>query len=105
MKIDVALTTSDFDSIPDHARALEALGYDGVYTFEGSHDPFFPLLLTAEHTERVELTTAVAIAFARSPMTLAGVAYDLQVASHGRFTLGLGTQIRPHIEKRFSMPW
>ncbi|HEX5096413.1 MAG TPA: TIGR03617 family F420-dependent LLM class oxidoreductase, partial [Acidimicrobiia bacterium] len=65
----------------------------------------FPLLLAGEHTERLELTTAVAIAFARNPMTLAGTAYDLQLASKGRFNLGLGTQIKPHIEKRFSMPW
>ena len=65
----------------------------------------FPLLLAAEHTERVQLTTAVVIAFARNPMTLAQSAYDLQLASRGRFNLGLGTQIKPHIEKRFSMQW
>jgi probable F420-dependent oxidoreductase len=76
-----------------------------VFSFEGTHDPFFPLLFAAEHTERLQLTTAVAIAFARNPMTLAQTAYDLQLASHGRFRLGLGTQIKPHIEKRFSMPW
>ena len=105
MKIDAALTTTDLASVPEHARALEAVGYDGIFSFEGPHDPFFPLLLAAEHTERLELTTAVAIAFARSPMTLANLAYDLQLASQGRFNLGLGTQIKPHIEKRFSMPW
>ena len=105
MKIDAALTTSDLASVPEHARALEAVGYDGIFSFEGPHDPFFPLLLAAEHTQRLELTTAVAIAFARSPMTLANMAYDLQLASQGRFNLGLGTQIKPHIEKRFSMPW
>ncbi len=105
MKIDAALTTTDLAAVPEHARALEAVGYDGIFSFEGPHDPFFPLLLAAEHTERLELTTAVAIAFARSPMTLANMAYDLQLASRGRFNLGLGTQIKPHIEKRFSMPW
>jgi probable F420-dependent oxidoreductase len=105
VKIDAALTTTNLDDVAGHAQRLEALGYDGIFTFEGPHDPFFPLLLASEHTERLELTTAVAIAFARSPMTLANVGYDLQLASHGRFTLGLGTQIKPHIEKRFSMPW
>lgn len=105
MKVDAALTISDLKGVPEAARRLEALGYDGIYSFEGPHEPFFPLLLAAEHTERLELTTAVAIAFARSPMTLAATAYDLQLASDGRFNLGLGTQIKPHIEKRFSMPW
>jgi probable F420-dependent oxidoreductase len=105
MKIEAALTTTDLAAVGAHARELEALGYDGVSSFEGPHDPFLPLLLAAEHTERLELTTAVAIAFARNPMTLANLAYDLQLASKGRFNLGLGTQIKPHIEKRYSMPW
>ena len=105
MKIEAALTTTDLHAVPEHARRLEALGYDGIYSFEGPHDPFFPLLLAGEHSEHLELTTAVAIAFARSPMTLANLSYDLQLASRGRFNLGLGTQIKPHIEKRFSMPW
>ena len=105
MQIDAALTITDLNAVPGAAAGIEAAGYDGVFSFEGQHDPFFPLLLAAEHTERVQLTTAVAIAFARNPMTLAQMAYDLQLASHGRFRLGLGTQIKPHIEKRFSMPW
>src|SRR5476649_3101544 len=105
MLVDAALTTTDLHSVPDAARGIEAAGYDGIYSFEGAHDGFFPLLLAAEHTERVQLTTAVVIAFARNPMTLAHTAYDLHLASHGRFRLGLGTQIKPHIEKRFSMPW
>src|SRR5262249_46314655 len=91
--------------VPEAARTIEAAGYDGIYSFESAHDGFFPLLLAAEHTQRVQLTTAVAIAFARNPMTLAQAAYDLNLASRGRFNLGMGTQIRPHIEKRFSMPW
>lgn len=105
MKVDGALVDADLASIPARARALEAAGYDGAYTFEGPHDPFFPLLLAAEHTERLELATAIAVAFARSPMTLANIGYDLQLASRGRFILGLGSQIKPHIEKRYSMPW
>jgi probable F420-dependent oxidoreductase len=105
MLVDAALTTTDLHAVPDAARGIETAGYDGIYSFEGAHDGFFPLLLAAEHTERVQLTTAVVIAFARNPMTLAQSAYDLQLASRGRFNLGLGTQIKPHIEKRFSMPW
>jgi len=105
MYVDSGLTTTDLHAVPDAARAIEHAGYDGIFSFEGPHDGFFPLLLAAEHTERVRLTTAVVIAFARSPMTLAQSAYDLQLASRGRFNLGLGTQIKPHIEKRFSMPW
>jgi probable F420-dependent oxidoreductase len=105
MKIDGALVSTALPDVPARAATLERDGYDGLYTFEGPHDPFFPLLLAAEHTERVELTTAIAIAFARNPMTLANIGYDLQLASKGRFNLGLGTQIKPHIEKRFSMPW
>jgi probable F420-dependent oxidoreductase len=105
MLVDAALTTTDLHAVPAAARDIEAAGYDGIFSFEGGHDGFFPLLLAAEHTERVQLTTAVVIAFARNPMTLAQSAYDLQLASRGRFNLGLGTQIKPHIEKRFSMPW
>src|SRR5215471_43486 len=105
MYVDSGLATTDLHAVPDAARAIEAAGYDGIFSFEGPHDGFFPLLLAAEHTEHVRLTTAVVIAFARNPMTLAQSAYDLQLASRGRFNLGLGTQIKPHIEKRFSMEW
>jgi probable F420-dependent oxidoreductase len=87
------------------ARRLEDCGFDGGFTFEGPRDPFFPLLLAARETERLELATAIAIAFARSPMLLANIGNDLQELSNGRFILGLGSQIKPHIEKRFSMPW
>lgn len=87
------------------AVALERGGYDGGWTAETSHDPFLPLLLAAEHTSRLELGTNIAVAFARNPMTVANIGWDLQAYSQGRFILGLGTQIRPHIEKRFSMPW
>jgi len=105
MLIDAALTTTDLHAVPEAAAAIEAAGYDGILSFEGGHDGMFPLLLAAEHTERVQLTTAVVIAFARNPMTLAQSAYDLNLMARGRFNLGLGTQIKPHIEKRFSMQW
>jgi probable F420-dependent oxidoreductase len=105
MKIDGALLTADLAETGAAARALEAQGFDGILSFEGLHDPLLPLAVAAEHTTRVELTTAVAIAFARTPMLCAYVANDLQLLSRGRFTLGLGTQIRPHVERRFGQPW
>ena len=104
MKVDGGIGFNLAD-VPAQAKQAEAAGYDGVWTAETSHDPFFPLLLAAEHTERVELGTGIAVAFARNPMTLANIANDLQPFSGGRFLLGLGSQIKPHIEKRFSMPW
>ena len=87
------------------AAAFEEQGYDGGWTPETSHDPFLPLLLAAEHTSRLEVGTNIAVAFARNPMIVANIGWDLQAYSKGRFILGLGTQIQPHIEKRFSMPW
>ena len=89
----------------EQATNLEAAGYSGVWTAETNHDPFFPLLLAAEHTTTLELGTSIAIAFARNPMTLANVGWDLQAFSKGRFILGLGSQIKPHITKRYSMEW
>lgn len=91
--------------VPGIARELEASGYDGCWTGEINHDPFLPLALAAEHTERIQIGTSIAVAFARNPMTMAQLGWDLQTYSDGRFILGLGTQIQPHIEKRFSMPW
>lgn len=91
--------------VAEKAREAEAAGYAGVWTAETSHDPFFPLVLAAEHTDQIELGTSIAVAFARNPMLLANIAWDLQAFSKGRFILGLGSQIKPHIEKRFSMPW
>ena len=91
--------------VPDGARTLERRGYDGCWTAEINHDPFLPLTLAAEHTSRVDLGTGIAVAFARNPMTVAQVGWDLQEYSQGRFLLGLGSQIKPHIERRFSMPW
>jgi probable F420-dependent oxidoreductase len=105
MKLDGALLAADLSETGAAARALEAQGFDGLLSFESAHDPFLSLAVAAEHTERVELTTAIAIAFARNPMIVAYTANDLQLLSKGRFVLGLGTQIRPHIEKRFGQPW
>jgi len=102
MLIDGGLTTLALAQVPQDARDLAALGYDGLFTFEGKGDPFLPLALAAEHTSGVTLGTAVALAFPRSPMHLAYIAHDLQAQSEGRFVLGLGAQIRTHIEKRFS---
>jgi probable F420-dependent oxidoreductase len=87
------------------AAAQEARGYDGVWTAETSHDPFLPLALAAEHTTKVDLGTSIAVAFARNPMSLAQTSWDLNALSGGRFVLGLGSQIKAHITKRFSMPW
>jgi probable F420-dependent oxidoreductase len=101
VKVDGALTTFHLPEVPQHAREIQALGYDGLFTFEGRGDPFLPLVLAAEHTSRVELMTAIALAFPRSPMNLAYVGHDLQVQSGGRFIMGLGAQIRTHVEKRY----
>ena len=95
----------DLPAAGELAHDLETIGFDGLYTAEGPHEPFFPLLLAAEHTTRPTLFTNIAVAFARNPMTLANIGYDLQTFSKGRFRLGLGSQIKAHIEKRFSMPW
>ena len=83
----------------------EAAGYSGAWTLEGPHDPFLPLAVAAASTREIELGTAIAVAFARNPMLLANIGWDLQTASRGRFVLGLGSQIKPHITKRFSMEW
>jgi probable F420-dependent oxidoreductase len=103
MKIDGGI--GGLDTAQVQAAALEQRGYDGVLTAETGHDPFFPLLLAAQGTERVDLITSIAVAFARNPMTLASTSWDLQAASGGRFVLGLGSQIKAHITRRFSMPW
>ncbi|TPX02890.1 TIGR03617 family F420-dependent LLM class oxidoreductase [Schumannella luteola] len=87
------------------AAELEAAGFDGIFAAETKHDPFVSLTAAAMRTERVSLMTGIAVAFARNPMTVAETANDLQLVSGGRFILGLGSQIKPHIERRFSMPW
>ena len=87
------------------AQELEEMGYSGIQTAETAHDPFMPLAFAAQQTERVDLITGIAVAFARTPMLLAYLGHDLNAASQGRFVLGLGAQIRAHITKRFGMPW
>ena len=84
---------------------LEEIGYDGAFTFESKHDPFLPIAYAADKTTTLRLGTAIAIAFARNPMNLANLAYGAHAITRGRFVLGLGSQVRPHIENRFSMPW
>ncbi len=105
MKVETGIMTGNLREVPAAARKAEERGYDGFVVPQTSHDPFLPLVLAAEHTERVELGTAVAIAFPRSPMITAYEAWDLQAMSKGRLLLGLGTQVKGHIERRFSVPW
>ena len=105
MKVDGKLGAWSAAAVIDEARRHKKAGYDGLWTSESAHDPFLPLVLAAEHTGQMALRTAIAVAFARSPMQLAYTAHDLQAYSDGRFILGLGSQIKPHIERRFSMPW
>jgi probable F420-dependent oxidoreductase len=104
MKVDGGIAL-DLNKAVQSAKDAEAAGYSGAWTAETNHDPFFPLLLAAEHTQNIELGTSIAVAFARNPMTLANIGWDLQSYSKGRFILGLGSQIKPHITKRFSMEW
>jgi probable F420-dependent oxidoreductase len=104
MKVDGGIG-SNLATAGAQARELEEAGYSGAWTAETAHDPFFPLLMGAEHTSTLELGTSIAVAFARNPMTLANIGWDLQAYSQGRFILGLGSQIKPHITKRFSMEW
>ena len=105
MKLDAILPVDDLAAVAGAARELEAAGFDGAWTAEVGHDPFLPHAVAAVATERLGLGTSIAVAFARSPMTMAYTAHDLQAASHGRFILGLGSQIKAHITRRFSMPW
>jgi probable F420-dependent oxidoreductase len=104
LKVDGAVS-SQLAHVAKAASTLERRGYDCCWTAEINHDPFLPLVLAAEHTTAIELGTSIAVAFARNPMTVANVGWDLQAYSQGRFMLGLGSQVQAHIEKRFSMPW
>lgn len=106
MRLDASLGfTTPLADVPRVAREAEAAGVAALWTAETSHDPFLPLSLAAEHTERLELGTAIAVAFARSPLVTAATAWDLARFSRGRFILGLGTQVRAHVERRFGIPW
>lgn len=106
MRLDATLPyDSPLKTIPAAVQAAELFGFSGIWTAETQHDAFLPGPLIAEHTTRVSFGTAIAVAFARSPGNLAHVAWDLAAASGGRFILGLGTQVKPHIERRFGMSW
>ena len=105
MQLDAGLGSLPLAQVPAAARAAEAAGFAAVWTSETQRNPFLPLALAAEHSARLGLGTAVAIGFARSPVTLAHTAWDLAEQSGGRFMLGLGTQVKAHIERRFGMPW
>ncbi len=105
MKFDVTIFSDDLNSASDLARTVEEYGFDGLWVAEAAHNPFLPLTHSALSTERINLGTAIAVAFPRSPMMMAQTAWDLAEQSHGRFILGLGTQIKPHITKRFSAKW
>ncbi len=96
---------ADLDMAPLAIAELERRGYDAAFSAEINSDPFLPLVLAAEHSESIALTTSISVAFARNPMTMANLAWDLNQYSKGRFTVGLGSQIKPHITRRFSMPW
>ena len=104
MKIDTDIGW-DLDSVGARAEELEACGYNGIFSAETAHDPFLPLLIAAQHTSRIELMSSIAVAFGRSPMNLAQIGHDMNAVSRGRFILGLGSQVRAHITRRFSMPW
>jgi probable F420-dependent oxidoreductase len=105
MKVDQYLPADSITSGSKYALWAESLGFDGLFTAETSHDPFLPIAAAAGHTKRIEFGTAIAVAFARSPMTVAYTAWDLAEATGGRFLLGLGTQVRAHIVRRFNMEW
>lgn len=105
MKFDVTVFPTDLNTAADLARAVESHGFDGLWTAETAHNPFLPLTHAAAATSRINLGTAIAVAFPRSPMVVAQIAWDLAAQSNGRFILGLGTQIKAHIVHRFSTPW
>lgn len=105
MKLDASLPAVPLTQVPAIARTAEQMGFQALWASETQHDPFLPGALIAEHSQKLFFGTAVAISFARSPANLAYQAWDLAQASEGRFILGLGTQVKAHIERRFGMPW
>lgn len=104
MKVDGELPMG-MDKIVDRIGPMVEAGYNGAQSIETGHDPFLPLVLAAEHSKDIDLITAIAVAFGRNPLNLAALGNDLNSYSDGRFILGMGSQIKAHIEKRFSMPW
>jgi len=105
MKLDAALPILGLKDVPAVAKAAEQIGFDALWTQETQHDPFLPCALIAEHTARLNFGTAIAVSFARSPANMAYTAWDLAAQSNGRFILGLGTQVKAHVERRFGQPW
>lgn len=105
MKLDTAIFDYELRSVAAQAQRAEALGFDGLWTSETQHDPFLSLGVAATATSRLQLGTAIAVAFPRSPMVLAYTAWDLQKSSDGRFLLGLGSQVKAHNQRRFSVPF
>jgi len=105
VKLDVGMLTHDLKTIPDYARKVEALGFDCLWSSETQHDPYLPLAVAAGVTSRIKLGTSIAVVFPRSPMVTAMIAWDLANASDGRFVLGLGTQVKGHNERRFSVKY
>jgi len=105
MRLEIPLVAPTIQAIGEYARRMEEIGYDSIITPEVGHDPFLPLMIVAEYTQRLKFGTGVAIAFPRSPFAVAQMAWDLQRYSGGRFMLGLGTQVKGHNERRYSTPW
>ena len=105
MKLDSLMTAQSLDEAIAIAREAEEMGFDGVWSMENQHDPFLSLAVSATSTTRLKLGTAIALAFPRSPMSFAYTAWDLQRASNGRFVLGLGTQVKGHNQRRYSVKW
>lgn len=105
MLLDAALPPVPLSAVPLIAKEADRLGFNTLWSSETIHDPFLPFAVAAEHTQNLNFGTAVAVSFARSPTTIAYTAWDLAQSSNGRFTLGLGTQVKAHIERRFGMPW
>jgi probable F420-dependent oxidoreductase len=105
MKFDATLPPIGLKDVQALARAAEDIGFEALWTQETQHDPFLPCALIAEHTTRLHVGTGIAVSFARSPANIAYIAWDLAAQSNGRFILGLGTQVKAHIERRFGQPW
>ncbi len=105
MNVETGIPLNDWRAIGAAAKRAEAAGFDGLVSYEIADDPFIPLAFAALATERIRLGTAIAVCFPRSPMVVATTAWNLNVQSGGRFVLGLGTQVKGHNERRFSVPW
>src|SRR5205823_1160146 len=105
MRVFTTVPQHNLRLVPEAARAAEAEGHDGVISMENQHDPFLALAVAGAATDRIELHTGVAISFARTPMAVAEIGWDMAGSTGGRFVVGLGSQVRAHNERRFSVPW